>query len=83
MPEEVLSGELGPIHELRANGVGQARFCSFGAPQAFGATLVSTMQARILMEEKPFVEYEYAARQEVVDLGGRIYAAPQLDGETC
>lgn len=56
MSEEHLNGTLAPIHFAHVDDMvtmTHGRLCSFAAKQKYGAALVSTMQARILMDEAP------------------------------
>lgn len=52
MSEEHLSGSKAPIHFARVDAMPtmtHGRVCSFATKQVYGATLVATMQARLLM----------------------------------
>ncbi len=54
MSEEHLNGSLAPIHFARIEqmpSMTHGRVCSFAEKKAYGATLIATMQARILMCE--------------------------------
>lgn len=56
MLEEHLNGTRPPIHFARTDEMvtmTHGRVCAFAKKQNYGAALVSTMQARILMDEQP------------------------------
>lgn len=52
MSEEHLNGSLAPIHFARTDDMGtmtHGRVCTYAEKKVYGATLVATMQARMLM----------------------------------
>ncbi len=56
LSEAHLAGELAPIHFARTDEMvtmTHGRVCYFAKKQNYGATLVSTIQARLLMDEAP------------------------------
>jgi len=71
LDEEALAGRLSLSHELR----GTNRYCRFAGPELLGPTLVATMQARLLMEDRgvPYETDEWTALRETKDLGGPIF----------
>ena len=57
MSEEHLNGSRAPIHFARVDDMTtmtHGRICAYAKKEIYGAALVSTMQARILMGEKPY-----------------------------
>jgi len=56
LSEQHLSGELAPVHFARTDDMvtmTHQRVCSFAKKDNYGAALIATLQARILMGEAP------------------------------
>ena len=68
LSEEHLNGSVAPIHFARTDDMGtmsHGRICSFSKKDCYGATLVATMQAKLLMaadgeDVKPY-DTDYAS----------------------
>ena len=74
--DPILSGEKPIDHEFKK----QAVFCGFsGLHPELGPALVSTMQALILMEEKPYTPFESDALRQWHELSGSPAPAPQKE----
>lgn len=58
MSEAILAGKEAIDHLEPPSGAVFQKTCSFTGKHEFGAALVSTMQVRVLMDEKPYTEDE-------------------------
>jgi len=73
LSEDHLSGSVAPIHFARTDDMGtmtHGRVCHFSEKQPYGANLIATMQARLLMAAEGEDVKPYDTDHESLYLGG-------------